>query len=65
MALLEVEKLSVAYGPVRAVRGLSIEIEEAEIVALLGPNGAGKTTTLMAIMGLTAASAGRHPLRRQ
>ena len=59
MALLEVEKLSVAYGPVRAVRDLSIEIEETEIVALLGPNGAGKTTTLMAIMGLTAASAGR------
>jgi branched-chain amino acid transport system ATP-binding protein len=58
MALLEVEKLSVAYGAVRAVRDVSLDIEEGEIVTLLGPNGAGKTTTLLAIMGLTPISSG-------
>ncbi len=59
MALLEVENLSVAYGTVRAVRGLSLGIEEGQIAAVLGPNGAGKTSTLMAIMGLATVSGGR------
>jgi branched-chain amino acid transport system ATP-binding protein len=59
MALLEIENLSVAYGSVRAVRGISIEIAEGEIVALLGPNGAGKTTTLSAVMGLVPIAGGR------
>ena len=59
MALLKAEGLSVAYGTVRAVRGISLEVAEGEIVALLGPNGAGKTTTLMAIMGLVPSTAGR------
>ena len=58
MALLEVEKLAVAYGTVRAVRDVSVHIQDGEIVALLGANGAGKTTTLMAIMGLVPVSAG-------
>ncbi len=58
MALLEVVDLSIAYGTVRAVRELSIQVLEGELVALLGANGAGKTTTLKAIMGLVPASAG-------
>jgi len=59
MALLEVVDLSVAYGTVRAVRDLSLEVRDGELVALLGPNGAGKTTTLKAVMGLVPVTAGR------
>ena len=59
MALLEVEDLSVAYGTIRAVRGISLKIEEGELVALLGPNGAGKSTTLTSIMGLVPSQKGR------
>jgi branched-chain amino acid transport system ATP-binding protein len=57
-ALLQVEGLGVRYGPVPAVRKLSFEVHEREIVGLIGPNGAGKTTTLHAIMGLVPAHAG-------
>src|SRR5262249_13611371 len=59
MALLEIIDLSVAYGTVRAVRGLSLEVRDGELVALLGSNGAGKTTTLKAVMGLVPVIAGR------
>jgi branched-chain amino acid transport system ATP-binding protein len=48
---LTVEKLSVRYGAVDAVRGLSLEVRSGEIVGLIGPNGAGKSSTLYAIMG--------------
>jgi branched-chain amino acid transport system ATP-binding protein len=49
--VLEVRGLSVSYGPVEAVRGIDLDVGEAEIVALVGPNGAGKTSTLRAISG--------------
>jgi branched-chain amino acid transport system ATP-binding protein len=51
MTTLAVEKLSVRYGAVDAVRGLSLEVKPGQIVGLIGPNGAGKSSTLHAIMG--------------
>jgi branched-chain amino acid transport system ATP-binding protein len=51
MSALAVEKLSVRYGAVDAVRGLSLEVKPGQIVGLIGPNGAGKSSTLHAIMG--------------
>ena len=57
--LLTVRGLEVAYGPMVAVRGLSLHVEEGEIVALLGPNGAGKTSTLRGVTGLVPPRAGR------
>ena len=56
--MLELEALHVRYGSVPAVRGLSLEVDRAELVGLIGPNGAGKSTTLHAIMGVVAATAG-------
>jgi branched-chain amino acid transport system ATP-binding protein len=55
----EVVDLSVSYGGVEALRQVSLQVAEGEIVALLGPNGAGKTTTLKAIIGWARASRGR------
>ena len=57
--MLEVEDLHVYYGPVQALRGVSLRVEEGEMVALLGANGAGKTTTLRAISGMIAPERGR------
>ena len=53
-----VERLSVRYGAVEAVRGLSLEVRPGEIVGLIGPNGAGKSSTLHAIMGAVPVSGG-------
>ncbi|HEY3554554.1 MAG TPA: ABC transporter ATP-binding protein [Casimicrobiaceae bacterium] len=58
MDLLNIEDLVVAYGVVRAVKGISLRVEAGEIVALIGPNGAGKTTTLLSVSGVLAPSAG-------
>jgi branched-chain amino acid transport system ATP-binding protein len=55
---LTVEKLSVRYGAVEAVRGLSLEVRSGEIVGLIGPNGAGKSSTLHAIMAGAPVSGG-------
>ncbi|MDQ3810766.1 MAG: ABC transporter ATP-binding protein [Chloroflexota bacterium] len=55
---LSVQNLHVAYGPVRAVSGISFEVAPGELVALIGPNGAGKSSTLRAIARLVAAAAG-------
>ncbi len=58
MTLLEVKDLSVSYGEIEALRGVSFTINEGAVVTLLGSNGAGKSTTLRAISGLAAPSAG-------
>ena len=52
MALLEVKNLEVYYGVIQALKGISFEVNEGEIVTLIGANGAGKTTTMQSIMGL-------------
>ena len=61
--ILEVEGIDVFYGRIQALRGVSLHVDEGEIVTLIGANGAGKTTTLRAISGLTPASAGAIRLR--
>jgi branched-chain amino acid transport system ATP-binding protein len=57
--LLEVNDIHVFYGKVAALRGVSLEIDEGEIVALIGANGAGKTTTLKTISGLRPLAGGQ------
>jgi branched-chain amino acid transport system ATP-binding protein len=56
--LLEVSGLKVAYGGIQAVKGVSFEVKEGELVSLIGANGAGKTTTLKAITGLQPVASG-------
>lgn len=58
MALLEVKDLSVYYGVIQALKGISFEVNKGEIVTLIGANGAGKTTTMQSIMGLIPAKSG-------
>ncbi len=57
--MLEIEDLTCGYGKVAAIRGLSLEVKEGELVSLIGANGAGKTTTLKAISGLLNPAGGR------
>lgn len=52
MSILKIENLSVSYGNIKALKVISLEIEEGEVVSLIGANGAGKTTTLQTISGL-------------
>lgn len=56
--LLEIKNLQVYYGVIRALKGISLTVNEGEIVALIGANGAGKTTTLHTITGLIQAHSG-------
>ncbi|MBL8344668.1 MAG: ABC transporter ATP-binding protein [Rubrivivax sp.] len=56
--LLKVSGLKVAYGGIQAVKGVSFEVREGELVSLIGANGAGKTTTLKAITGIQPVAAG-------
>ena len=65
MALLEIRNLKVNYGPIQAVRGIDITVDEGSIVALLGANGAGKTTTLRTISGVIKPSGGSIQLAGQ
>ena len=58
MALLEVKNLEVYYGVINALKGVSFEVNEGEIVTLIGANGAGKTTTMQSVIGLIPSRAG-------
>ena len=55
-ALLELRDVEARYGPVQALRGISLEVPEGSVVAVLGANGAGKTTTLRAVSGTVRRS---------
>jgi branched-chain amino acid transport system ATP-binding protein len=57
--LLELEDVRVRYGNIEAVKGITMHVDEGQIVALIGGNGAGKTTTLKTIAGIQATSAGK------
>lgn len=59
MAMLEVRDLEVYYGVIQAIKGISFDVDQGEIVALIGANGAGKTTTLHTITGLIHAKSGK------
>lgn len=58
MAMLEVHDLEVYYGVIRALKGISFEVNEGEIVTLIGANGAGKTTTMQSVVGLIPKKSG-------
>ncbi len=60
--LLKVDDLHVGYGGIQAVKGVSLEVREGELVSLIGSNGAGKTTTMNAITGLLALGSGQIEL---
>jgi branched-chain amino acid transport system ATP-binding protein len=63
MALLEVENIHSYYGNIHALRGVSLTVEEGEVVTLIGSNGAGKTTTLRSIHGILPPREGRIVFR--
>lgn len=58
MAMLEVKDIEVYYGVIQAIKGISFEVNEGEVIALIGANGAGKTTTLHTITGLLSPKKG-------
>lgn len=60
--MLRLEGITAAYGPILALRDVSLEVEEGSVVTLLGANGAGKTSTLRVISGLLRPQAGRVEL---
>ena len=57
--MLTLENISVSYGAIRALKGVSMHVEQGEVVTLIGANGAGKTTTLRTITGLLSPTEGR------
>ena len=57
--MLKLESVEMAYGAIRAVKGVSLEVHEGEVVAIIGANGAGKTTLLKGIAGIEPLSGGR------
>jgi branched-chain amino acid transport system ATP-binding protein len=59
MTLLEVEDIHTYYGAIEALRGVSLNVDEGEVVTIIGSNGAGKSTTLRSISGLTPARSGK------
>jgi branched-chain amino acid transport system ATP-binding protein len=59
MAMLEIKDLEVYYGMIQAIKGISFEVNEGEVIALIGANGAGKTTTLHTVSGLLKPKKGR------
>ena len=61
--ILEPKELDVHYGPIQALKKVSMHIEEGETVSLIGSNGAGKSTLLMSIFGQPRASGGSQPPR--
>ena len=63
--LLSVHDVKVAYGGIQAVKGVSLEVREGELVSLIGSNGAGKTTTMKAITGLLPLGGGHIELAGQ
>ena len=65
MSLLRIDGIEVGYGDLTAVRDVSLEVREGEVVALIGANGAGKTTTLRALSGLLPLRRGRIELDGQ
>ena len=58
MALLEVDEIVTAYGSIEALKGVTLKVEEGEVVTLIGANGAGKSTTLRSISGLSPPKSG-------
>ncbi|MDD6058280.1 MAG: ABC transporter ATP-binding protein [Clostridiales bacterium] len=58
MAMLEIKNLEVHYGVIQALKGISFEVNQGEVIALIGANGAGKTTTLQTITGMIKPSSG-------
>ena len=56
--MLKINDLHVSYGGIRAIRGVSLEIPDKEIVTLIGANGAGKSTTLRSVAGLVKPDSG-------
>jgi branched-chain amino acid transport system ATP-binding protein len=65
MPILEVNDLQAGYGPITALHGASLDVEEGELVAIIGANGAGKTTLLMAISGVVPTRSGAVLYRRR
>ena len=65
MAMLEVKDLQVYYGMIQAIKGISFEVNQGEVIALIGANGAGKTTTLHTVTGLISPKSDRCCLKEK